>query len=106
MFRKVEVPVLGIVENMSTHVCSECGHEEQIFGYGGGAMVAETYQTQLLAKLPLDLELRLASDNGEPLVHSAPEAEISQRFKEVAERVIEEIDAQTQSAPLINVFDD
>jgi len=106
MFRKVEVPVLGIVENMSTHVCSECGHEEQIFGSGGGATVAETYQTKVLAKLPLDIELRLASDSGNPLVNSSPGAEISQRFKEMAERVIEEIDASMLSAPLINVFDD
>jgi len=106
MFRKVEVPVLGIVENMSTHVCSECGHEEQIFGAGGGERVAETYQIQVLAKLPLDIELRLASDSGNPLINSAPGAEISQCFKEVAERVIEEINASTMSAPLINVFDD
>ena len=106
MFRKVEVPVLGIVENMSTHVCSECGHEEQIFGSGGGAAVAENYHTELLAQLPLNLELRLASDKGDPLVHSAPQADISRRFADVAERVVEQIDAQARSVPVINIFDD
>ena len=106
MFRRVEVPVLGIIENMSTHICSHCGHEERIFGAGGGAKVAETYQTHLLAQLPLDLELRQASDRGHPLVQSSPGAEISQRFIEVAEKVVEEIDNQRQSAPVINVFDD
>ena len=106
MFRKVEVPVLGIVENMSTHVCSECGHEEQIFGSGGGAAVAEDYHTELLAQLPLNLELRLASDKGDPLVHSAPQADISRRFADVAERVVGQIDAQARSVPVINIFDD
>ena len=106
MFRKVEVPVLGIVENMSTHVCSECGHEEQIFGSGGGAAVAENYHTELLAQLPLNLELRLASDKGDPLVHSAPQADISRRFADVAERVVGQIDAQARSVPVINIFDD
>mgnify|MGYP000011022326 CR=1 FL=1 len=106
MFRKVEVPVLGIVENMSTHVCSECGYEEQIFGSGGGAAVAENYHTELLAQLPLNLELRLASDKGDPLVHSAPQADISRRFADVAERVVAQIDAQVRSVPVINIFDD
>ena len=91
---------------MSTHVCSECGHEEQIFGSGGGAAVAENYHTELLAQLPLNLELRLASDKGDPLVHSAPQADISRRFADVAERVVGQIDAQARSVPVINIFDD
>ena len=106
MFRRVEVPVLGIVENMSTHVCSKCGHEEPIFGSGGGTKVAETYQAQLLAQLPLDLELRQASDGGQPLVYFEPGAEISLRFKEMAKKVTKEIDNQAHSSPMISIFDD
>ena len=66
--------MLGIVENMSTYVCGKCGHEEHIFGSGGGAGVAEKYQTEVLAQLPLDLELRLSSDRGDPIVHATPES--------------------------------
>ena len=58
MFQKVDVPVLGIVENMSTHVCSKCGHEEPIFGAGGGARMAEQYGVSLLGQLPLDIRIR------------------------------------------------
>ena len=58
MFQKVSVPVLGIVENMGTHVCSQCGHEETIFGLGGGARMAEQYDVALLAELPLDMGIR------------------------------------------------
>ena len=106
MFRRVEVPVLGIVENMSIHVCSNCGHEEHIFGSDGGARISQTYQTQLLGQLPLHLELRQASDKGHPLVHFTPGSEVSRRFEEMAEKIVEELENQTHSSPPINVFDD
>src|SRR5690606_25656146 len=68
MFRKVNVPVLGVVENMATHICSNCGHEEHIFGAGGGERIAQEYQAELLGSLPLDLSIRQQADAGEPSV--------------------------------------
>ncbi|MFK8016270.1 MAG: iron-sulfur cluster carrier protein ApbC [Gammaproteobacteria bacterium] len=80
MFEKVQVPVLGVVENMSTHVCSKCGHEEAIFGSGGGAMMAEQFDVPLLASLPLDLRIREQADVGVPTVAHDPDAELAQRY--------------------------
>jgi len=77
MFRKVEMSVLGIVENMSTHICSQCGHEEPIFGSGGGARMAEQYAVPLLGQLPLDLRIREDLDHGRPTVVSAPDSEVT-----------------------------
>ena len=74
MFEKVEVRVLGVVENMSTHVCSQCGHEEPIFGSGGGARMAEQYGVRLLGELPLDIHIREAADGGSPTVVSEPDS--------------------------------
>ena len=84
MFRKVEMSVLGIVENMSTHICSQCGHEEPIFGSGGGARMAEQYGVPLLGQLPLDLRIREDLDHGRPTVVSAPESELTARYRAVA----------------------
>ena len=106
MFRKVEVPVLGVIENMSTHVCSNCGHEEAIFGAGGGESVAGNYGTELLAQLPLTLELRLASDEGSPMVLAAPESGLSKTFNEVASRIEELVETHRRKAPVIRIFDD
>ncbi len=72
MFQKVNVPVLGIVENMSTHVCSNCGHEEPIFGSGGGVRMAEQYGVSLLGQLPLDIRIREETDGGRPTVVADP----------------------------------
>ena len=77
MFQKVEVPVLGIVENMSTHVCSKCGHEEHIFGAGGGARMAEQYGVELLGELPLDIRIREQADGGRPTVVAEPESALA-----------------------------
>ena len=74
MFRKVSVPVLGIVENMSTHICSNCGHEEPIFGKGGGALMASEYGVELLGQLPLDLDIRSNTDSGRPTVVGDPDS--------------------------------
>lgn len=86
MFEKVEVPILGIVENMSTHVCSQCGHEEPIFGSGGGARMAEDYDISLLGSLPLDMSIRLQADGGKPTVVNDPEGTVSQRYREIARK--------------------
>jgi ATP-binding protein involved in chromosome partitioning len=84
MFQKVAVPVLGIVENMSTHVCSKCGHEEPIFGSGGGLRMAEQYGVSLLASLPLDIRIREQTDGGQPTVVAEPDSQIGRAYLEMA----------------------
>lgn len=84
MFRKVKVPVLGIVENMSTHVCSNCGFEEAIFGDGGGQRIAEETGLPLLGQLPLESELNRSTDEGQPLVVSAPDGPAARRFAQLS----------------------
>jgi ATP-binding protein involved in chromosome partitioning len=84
MFEKVEVPVLGIVENMTTHICSNCGHEEPIFGAGGGARMAEQYGVPLLGSLPLDIRIREQTDGGRPTVIAEPDSAIAARYREIA----------------------
>ncbi|HWK75812.1 MAG TPA: iron-sulfur cluster carrier protein ApbC [Povalibacter sp.] len=86
MFQKVEVPVLGIVENMSTHVCSSCGHEEHIFGEGGGRRMAEQYGLELLGELPLDIRIREQMDGGTPTVVAEPDSPRGRAYVEFARR--------------------
>jgi ATP-binding protein involved in chromosome partitioning len=86
MFEKVEVPVLGIVENMSIHICSECGHEEHIFGEGGGQRMSEEYNVDFLGGLPLDKRIREETDSGKPTVVAEPDSRISQIYREIARR--------------------
>jgi ATP-binding protein involved in chromosome partitioning len=86
MFRKVEVGVLGVIENMSTHVCSQCGHEEPIFGSGGGAAMAEQYEVPLLGQLPLAIEIRQGLDEGRPIVAEAPDSPVATSYLEAALR--------------------
>jgi ATP-binding protein involved in chromosome partitioning len=86
MFQKVSVPVLGIVENMSTHLCSKCGHEEPIFGSGGGARMAEQYDVDLLAELPLDIGIREQTDAGQPSAVSDAGGAIGRRYRDMARR--------------------
>ncbi|MEX2163818.1 MAG: iron-sulfur cluster carrier protein ApbC [Sulfuricaulis sp.] len=87
MFEKVEIPVLGIVENMSTHICSQCGHEEHIFGSGGGQKMAAQYNVDFLGSLPLDIRIRQETDSGRPTVVADPDCRISQIYRDVARRV-------------------
>jgi len=87
MFERVEVPVLGIIENMSTHICSNCGHEEHIFGAGGGQRMAEQYGVDLLGALPLDIRIREEADGGTPSVVMSPEGTIALAYREIARRV-------------------
>ena len=87
MFQKVGVPILGIVENMAVHVCSNCGHAEHIFGEGGGQRLAQQYGTDYLGALPLDIRIRLQADSGKPTVVSEPDGEVANVYKAVARQV-------------------
>jgi len=94
MFEKVEIPVLGVVENMSTHICSKCGHEEHIFGAGGGAKMAEQYDVDFLGALPLDMRIREETDSGKPTVVADPECRIAQIYRDIARRVTAKLSLQ------------
>jgi ATP-binding protein involved in chromosome partitioning len=87
MFEKVGIPILGIVENMSMHVCSNCGHEEHIFGAGGGERMAREYGVDILGQLPLDISIRERTDAGQPTVVSQPESRIAETYRAIARRV-------------------
>ncbi len=87
MFEKVDVPILGVVENMSTHICSHCGHEEAIFGSGGGERMAGEYGLTLLGSLPLDRRIREGLDDGQPIVGTEPDGDLARRYREIALRV-------------------
>ena len=87
MFEKVNVPVLGIVENMSMHICSECGHEEAIFGSGGGVAMAEKNNIELLGSLPLDIHIRQNADSGRPTVIADPDGRAAEIYKEIARKM-------------------
>ncbi|RYG14124.1 MAG: iron-sulfur cluster carrier protein ApbC [Burkholderiales bacterium] len=84
MFEKVEVAVLGIVENMALHVCSNCGHQEHLFGEGGGLRMAEQYGVPLLGSLPLDIAIREQGDAGQPVVVAAPNSAVAQAYRQTA----------------------
>ena len=86
MFEKVGIPILGIVENMSTHICSQCGHEEHIFGAGGGAVMCKDYNVDLLGSLPLDIKIREQADSGKPTVIAEPDSKIANIYKEIARK--------------------
>jgi ATP-binding protein involved in chromosome partitioning len=91
MFEKMSIAVLGVVENMSTHLCSNCGHEDAIFGDGGGARLAEECGVALLGKLPLDTRVRAESDSGRPTVITAPDSPRAQAYFELARRTAAEL---------------
>ncbi|MFI3190448.1 ATPase [Crenothrix sp. D3] len=86
MFAKVNVPVLGIVENMSVHICSNCGHEEAIFGTGGGVVMAEANKVDFLGALPLELAIRLNADSGKPTVIADPDSRAAQIYRQIARK--------------------
>jgi ATP-binding protein involved in chromosome partitioning len=87
MFEKVNIPVLGLIENMSTHICSQCGHEEAIFGDAGGVKLAENYKIDLLGQLPLNINIRLQADAGCPTVAHTPDNELAQRYLTIAHKL-------------------
>ena len=96
MFEKVGVPILGIVENMAVHVCSQCGHVEHIFGADGGKKMAQQYQMDYLGALPLDINIRLQADNGRPSVVAEPEGEMAGLYKQVARTVAAKVAQQAK----------
>jgi ATP-binding protein involved in chromosome partitioning len=87
MFEKVSIPILGIVENMALHVCSQCGHTEHIFGADGGRKMAEQHGVELLGSVPLDIRIREQADSGRPTVVSEPDSPITSTYKEIARKV-------------------
>ncbi len=87
MFEKVGIPILGIVENMAVHVCSNCGHAEHIFGAEGGAKMAKQYGVEHLGSLPLDIRIREQADAGRPTVVAEPDSAITATYKEIARKV-------------------
>lgn len=89
MFRQMKVPIIGMIENMSTHVCSNCGHEEHVFGHGGVAAEAEKLGVPLLAEIPLHLDIRTSSDGGAPIVVSRPDSAQADGFRRVARALVE-----------------
>ncbi|QCS13069.1 iron-sulfur cluster carrier protein ApbC [Acinetobacter radioresistens] len=89
LFNKVQIPVLGVIENMSTHICSNCGHEEQIFGTGGGDQLADQYQIPLLGRLPLNVQIRENTDAGKPSVIAEDEA--AESYIEIARKIAEKL---------------
>lgn len=109
MFRKVNVPVIGVVENMAIHICSNCGHQEHIFGSGGGERIAKDYDTQLLGSLPLNLSIREDADNGKPSVAADSESAVSKIYRDIARKLsaslwLQNLDAQ--SMPEIEITED
>jgi ATP-binding protein involved in chromosome partitioning len=96
MFEKVGVPILGIVENMAVHICSQCGHAEHIFGEGGGKRMAQQYNMDYLGALPLDIQIRLQADSGKPTVVADPDGEVAGIYKAVARQVAIKIAAKAR----------
>ena len=94
MFEKVGIPILGIVENMSTHICSKCGHEEHIFGAGGAAAMGKDYNVEVLGSLPLDIRIREQTDGGKPTVVAEPDSQIANTYKQIARTVAIKLSAQ------------
>jgi ATP-binding protein involved in chromosome partitioning len=97
MFEKVQIPVLGLIENMSSHVCSNCGHEEAIFGEGGGQKMADEYHIQLLGKLPLQSRIRQEADQGCPTVIAEPTSDIALKYRNMAMDITAQIALQRRN---------
>ena len=87
MFEKVGIPILGVVENMSLHICPNCGHESHIFGTGGGAQMCQDFGVDLLGSLPLDIAIREQADSGMPSVVSDPDGRVAEIYRQIARRI-------------------
>ncbi len=96
MFEKVNIPILGVVENMSLHICSKCGHEENIFGSGGGDRMSKDYGIDLLGSLPLDIAIREQADSGKPTVVADPDGRVAEIYRQIARRVAVKIAEKQQ----------
>jgi ATP-binding protein involved in chromosome partitioning len=97
MLRKVNIPVLGIIENMSMHTCSKCGHQDTIFGEGGGQELAEACEVELLGRVPLDKEIRKHADKGSPMVLAHPETAVAALYQTMARRIVAKLSLQPKS---------
>lgn len=97
MFEKVEVSVLGIVENMSIHICSNCGNEEYIFGAGGGQRMATQYNVPFLGSLPLDIRIREETDSGQPTVAAEPDSRIAGLYRDIARHASARLSLQAKN---------
>ncbi len=96
MFEKVGIPIIGIVENMSIHICTKCGHEEHIFGSGGAEKMCKDYNTEFLGALPLDMGIREQTDSGKPTVVSDPDGRVAEIYRRIARRVAVKISEQAK----------
>ncbi|MBE0621368.1 MAG: iron-sulfur cluster carrier protein ApbC [Burkholderiales bacterium] len=96
MFEKVGIPIIGIVENMSTHICSKCGHEEHIFGAGGAEKMCKDFNTEFLGALPLDIHIREQTDSGKPSVVADPDGRVADIYRRIARRVAVKISEQAR----------
>jgi len=101
MFEKVEVAVLGIVENMAVHTCSNCGHVEHLFGEGGGQRMAAHYGVPLLGSLPLDIAIREQGDAGRPVVVAAPDSAAAQAYRHAARALVAQLETRPRAKPSI-----
>jgi ATP-binding protein involved in chromosome partitioning len=107
MFSKVDIPILGIVENMAVHVCSQCGHSEHIFGAEGGERIAAEYGVELLGSLPLDVSIRVQTDKGVPAVEDQPDSAITAIYREIADKVAAKLgEAGERTVPEIVISND
>ncbi len=109
MFRQVHVPVLGVVENMAVHICSNCGHSEHLFGAGGGERLAREYGVEVLGSLPLSLEIREQADSGLPTVAHDPEGDLAQSYRRMARAMAAALAKRCEAgsdAPMISICDD
>lgn len=108
MFRKVGIPIIGVVENMGLHICSECGHVEHIFGAGGAERIAKDYGVDILGCLPLDIAIRLRSDEGMPIVVTDAYGKLTEIYRNIAARVASNVQDlnSSLSTPNISIIDD
>jgi len=110
MFRKVDIPILGVIENMAVHTCSQCGHQEHIFGEHGGERISRDYGVPLLASLPLALSIREQTDSGNPTVVAEPDSPVAALYMAAAAAVEASLAGQGDSVvkpfPEIQITDD
>jgi ATP-binding protein involved in chromosome partitioning len=106
MFRKVDVPILGIIENMSTHVCENCGHESHMFGSGGGSVVAKKWEVPLIAQLPLSLDIREKMDSGDPIVSRNVQHQSAGIFRSAARKISANLWGSKPDLPTISLVSD